>query len=194
MRKIPKIYENPIDNFLIDICENTSEIAYNNGITPNMITTLSNISCIITLIFLFNLKFYLAALFFLISYYFDCMDGYVARKYKQTSKFGDYYDHISDIIKLLLVLVALYYINKEKFFKVIPFIIITCILQFIHLGCQELYSEYENSDFLNNLVVICPVKDNKNINNVHHSLEMTKYFGSGTFNVVMVISIIYYSF
>ena len=104
MRKIPEKYENPIDNLLIEVCESSSEFAYNNGFTPNMITTLSNISCIITLIFLLKLKFYIAALFFLISYYFDCMDGYIARKYNQTSPLGDYYDHISDIIKLLLVL------------------------------------------------------------------------------------------
>ena len=191
MRKIPENYENPLDNKLIDICELTSEFAYNNRITPNMITTLSNISCVITLIFLFHLKFYLAALFFIISYYFDCMDGYVARKYNQTSAFGDYYDHFSDIVKLLLVLLALYYINKKKFFKVIPFIIIACILSFIHLGCQEIYSDSENSDFLSNVKVLCPITDKHNVTD---NLEVTRYFGCGTFNLVIVLSIIYYNF
>ena len=191
MRKIPKNYENPIDNYLIDICENTAHIAYNNGITPNMITTLSNITCVITIIFLFNLKFYLAALFYLISYYFDCMDGHVARKYDQTTVFGDYYDHISDILKLLLVLASLYYINKEKFYKIIPFIIIACILQFVHLGCQEKYSNSKNNDILDNLKNLCPVKNNKDLLS---KLETTRYFGCGTFNLVVIISIIYYNF
>ena len=191
MRKIPEKYENPIDNLLIEVCESSSEFAYNNGFTPNMITTLSNISCIITLIFLLKLKFYIAALFFLISYYFDCMDGYIARKYNQTSPLGDYYDHISDIIKLLLVLLTLYYINKKKFFQIIPFIIIACILQCFHFGCQEIYSNSENNDFLQNLKILCPVTDRYSVKD---NLKITRYFGCGTFNLVVILSIIYYNF
>ena len=127
----------------------------------------------------------------LISYYFDCMDGHVARKYNQTSVFGDYYDHVSDILKLLLVLASLYYINKEKFYKIIPFIIIACILQSVHLGCQEQYSDSKDSDVLSTLKILCPVKNNKDLLS---NLNTTKYFGSGTFNLVVIISIIYYNF
>lgn len=44
---------------------------------PNMITTLSNVACIITILLLLNANYYLAAFFVLVSYYFDCMDGHL---------------------------------------------------------------------------------------------------------------------
>jgi len=42
-------------------------------------------------------QFALSAFSYLISYMFDCWDGYYARKYNMESKFGDYYDHVSDM-------------------------------------------------------------------------------------------------
>ena len=105
------------------------------------------------------------------------------------TEFGDYYDHISDITKILLVLITLYYINTEKFFNIIPIIIISGILSLMHLGCQEKYSENNNSPTLNILKNYCPTN-----NNVVDSLKYTKYFGLGTFNLVIVLCIIYYDF
>jgi phosphatidylglycerophosphate synthase len=92
---------------------------------PNMITTLSNIACIITILLLSNANYYLAAFFILVSYFFDCAYGHIARKYNMVTVFGDYYDHNSDFVKIFAVLLTLYYINFNKFFKVLfyPFIV-----------------------------------------------------------------------
>ena len=94
MRKIPKTLENPIDNIIIEDSENISSLFYKYKLTPNYVTSLSNISALIVIIFLLNSNYYFASFFVMVAYFFDCLDGHIARKYKQTSKFGDYYDHI----------------------------------------------------------------------------------------------------
>ena len=55
MRKIPVEYENPIDNYILELSDKTAPYVYKMGMTPNMITTLSNISTIIVIILLYFL-------------------------------------------------------------------------------------------------------------------------------------------
>jgi len=194
MRKIPKDIENPIDNIILNICEEVSPYFKKNNYTPNMITTLSIISTIIVVLLLLNANYIWAAIFFLIAYFFDCLDGHYARKYNMVTVLGDYYDHISDVLKIIAVLGTLYYINKKKFMVVIPIIIIIGILTIIHFGCQELYynsTESETVEFTKN---ICPVKNINNINEIENKMKFTKYFGVGTMQLIIIISIIYYKY
>lgn len=195
MRKIPYIYDNPLDNLFYELSEITSPYAYSIAFTPNMITTLSNIACIITILLLLNANYYLAALFVLIAFYFDCMDGYMARKYKMYSRFGDYYDHISDVIKTISILMVLYYINSEKFYKIIPILILLLIMLKFHMGCQELLSDNINvSDTLEVTKQFCPVKNSDDKNEIKNTISSTKFFGPGTFQIALALSIIYYDY
>lgn len=194
MRKIPQEYDNPLDNYFIGISELTTPYAYYIGLNPNMITTLSNIACIITILLLLNANYYLAAFFVLLSYYFDCMDGHMARKYDMVTVFGDYYDHISDSVKIFALLFTLYYINPEKFNKVIPIIILLFILMSIHLGCQEILYNSDESVTLEPIKILCPVNKNSSQDMIKNILNSTKYFGCGTFFIGISLVIIYYSF
>lgn len=194
MRKIPQDYDNPIDNLFIELSEVTTPYAYSIGMNPNMITTLSNVACIITILLLLNSNYYLAAFFVLVSYYFDCMDGHMARKYNMVTVFGDYYDHISDGVKIYALLVTLYYINKDKFFKVLPIIILLFILMSAHLGCQEILYDSNESYTLEPTKMLCPVKSNSSDEEIKNILNSTKIFGCGTFNISLAIIIIYYNF
>ena len=193
MRKISSEYENPWDNIMIGLSESLCPMFYSIGFNPNMITTLSNISCIITILLLLNCNYYWAALFLLISYFFDCLDGHFARKYNMVTVFGDYYDHISDLLKILGVLITLYYIDKEKFIKVIPVIILLGILMSIHMGCQESLYGTNESVTLEPTRQLCPVSNINNKDSVQNALSSTKYFGCGTFYLSIAIVIIYYS-
>ena len=47
-----------------------------------------------------------------LSYFFDCMDGNFARTYKMQTKFGDYYDHIKDVI-IMLIFALILFIYKD---------------------------------------------------------------------------------
>lgn len=128
----------------------------------------------------------LSAIFYIISYFFDCLDGYYARKYDMTSKFGDFYDHISDLSKVILLFIAMYHINKNKASKVIIISLIFSILLGIHLGCQEKFAIFtKNNMYLASFKKFCPC-DNKNI------MKYTKWFGCGTLVLIHVIGILYY--
>ena len=194
MRKIPFKYDNPFDNYIIELADLFVPYAYQIGANPNMITTLSNIACIITILLLLNSKYYLASFFLLISYFFDCADGHMARKYNMTSVFGDYYDHISDVIKIFAIFITLYYIDSNKFLKIIPIIILLFVLMSVHMGCQELLYDTDESITLEITKYLCPVSNINNKDLIKDTLNSTKYFGCGTFNIAIVIFIIYYSF
>lgn len=194
MRKLPTEFENPLDNYILDIADKTAPYFYKMGFNPNTITTLSNICVVLTIILLFQAKYYWAAFFIVLSYFFDCLDGHMARSYKMTSVFGDYYDHISDTTKIVLVLISLYYINKDKFNKVFPLLVVLFIMMSVHFGCQELYyvsDESETLDFMKNL---CPVPDKHDKTQVIQALKSTRFFGCGTVFIALAIVIIYYDY
>lgn len=193
MRKIPPKYENPFDDVLINGCEYVSPIFHSYKFTPNMITTLSNVSAILVIILLLKAKCVIASFFFMISYFFDCLDGHVARKYNQVSVFGDYYDHISDFIKMASILLTMCRKNKNKFFQVLPLIIMTTILSFVHLGYQEKYYNKQDSQSLGLLNFFVPGNAN-NKKLIGKIMKYTKYFGCGTCNLTLMMSILFYDY
>ena len=116
-RKLPAKYENPIDNFLVSIAEKLNPIFYNLGFNPNGITTLSLIFGILFNYYYFNKKYEMAATMMMISYFFDCMDGNFARTYNMQTKFGDYYDHIKDVLVMLVFAGILFLYNDDASLK-----------------------------------------------------------------------------
>jgi phosphatidylglycerophosphate synthase len=183
MRKIPSNLDNPFDNIIINFCENTVSYLKQLNFTPNILTSISLLLGVFSVV-LFCYDYYkLSAIIFLISYIFDCYDGHFARKYNMTTKFGCYYDHISDMLKLLLFFVAIYFKSKEKFFLIIPILIVLFILNLIHVGCVEKYTFQEvQSQSLSYFQPLCP-------GNPEILLNYTRFFSSGTFVIVFVIFI-----
>ena len=193
MRKIDRSFENPLDNILISISDSMSDTFYNFGVTPNDLTTLSNITAFITILLLINAKYEWAAFAFLVSYFFDCFDGFFARKYSMTSKFGDLYDHYSDFIKNTATFFTLYYINPDKFMKVLPILIIAMFLCFIQVGCQEKLYDKNESDTLSFLKNLCVSKDSDE-EEIKKILQRTRFLGCGTFILTVMVIIIYYGY
>jgi len=193
MRKINPEYENKFDNILIDISEKIAPIFKKLNFTPNDITSLSNISMCITILLLLQLKYYWACLFLILSYFFDCLDGSFARTYNQVTNFGDKYDHYSDVIKSVLLIFVLFSLNPTKFMVVLPIIIIFFILAMMHLGCQELLYNKNESKTLTLNKYICPTTDKKNIEKIKEKLSKTKYFGCGTYYLMLTIILVYYA-
>ncbi len=193
MRKLPTEYENPFDNYLLDVCDITIPQFYKMGMVPNTVTTLSNITCILVIILLLNAKYYWAAFFLVLSYFFDCADGHMARTYKLTSVFGDYYDHVSDVTKVTLVLITLFYINPQKFNQILPVLIVIFVGVAIHMGCQELVYRSTESGSLAPLKNLCPVEpeDETMLKKV---IKSTRFFGCGTVYATLALCVIYYNF
>jgi phosphatidylglycerophosphate synthase len=153
-----------------------------------MITTIGNVFRIAVVWLIWNGKFLLAAALWFISYYFDCLDGYVARKYKMMSKFGSLYDHVSDILFICLTLLLLLYL-RHRFIKFwLPSIILLFAATFLFYSIQESYydSNEEMDGLVNFLINIYP-KVSKEDSII--LLKYARWFGPGT-NTVAISCII----
>ncbi len=182
MKKLPDYMDNPIDNILVNICDNMCDFFHKTGHTPNMLTTYSLIFGLISCYFLDKRKLLLFSIFYFISYFFDCADGYYARKYSMTSKFGDMYDHIKDISVFLLLLFISF--KNARHNITIPVIILISIFIFLstfHLSCQEKNCNEEFKDKDNNffrpMSKLC--YDKKHI-------YWSRYFGTGSLNIFLI--------
>ena len=114
-RKIISELENPIDNILIILSIKFGDILHKyKFITPNIITTISIILSIIAIYFIYIKYYKIGAILFFISYFFDCLDGNFARRFNMVTTFGDYYDHIGDIFKYLLLIYVILISNLNS--------------------------------------------------------------------------------
>lgn len=194
MRKLPDKYENPFDVILYKISDYLCPYAKSLGFTPNSITTLSNIFCAITIILLLQSYYILAIITYLISYFFDCMDGHIARKYKMFSKYGDMYDHVSDSFKFVLIFITLTYIDYKKIIIVTPILIIIFICCKIQIGCQELYYDKNESQMSSISKIFCPVQNKNDKEKLLNTMKYTKYGGPESFTIIICLIFLYYKF
>ena len=188
MPQVSREYQDPIDNIIYDSSDNIVPIFRKLNFNANDITTLSNISMCITLLLLLHAKFYWACLFIFLSYYLDCLDGFFARKYKQTSTFGERYDHYSDIIKAITLILTLYYINPTKFIKILPIVIIICITTFTYSGCIDIINK-EDTSYSSFSKCLCPIINVNNKDEVDKHMKIIRYLGPGItqiFNIIII--------
>jgi hypothetical protein len=190
VNKLSDQYENIFDIYIYKFIDLHLHIYYQLGLTPNMVTTLSLLSGISSAFMIHKKNYKIAGLLFFLGYYFDCVDGKLARKYNMTSKFGDYYDHIADIIKFVLVMYALYKDNNNKFKTFGVVIILLVIMCFYHLGCQEgVYNGNSIKSESPSLDILKPNKESSLIN-----IHKTKYFGCGTFYLILSLIIFFWNY
>ena len=107
-KKLPDQYENPVDVLLLEVNQYLNPIYRSLGFSPNILTTLSLVVTIIGLVGYRYGYIVTGSILYFVGYYFDCADGNYARKYQLVTKFGDYYDHISDVFKYLLFTILLF--------------------------------------------------------------------------------------
>lgn len=188
-RKIPEHLENPVDNIIYKNINSISKLARKFKLTPNMITTLSAIFGFAAIYFILKDKFIVGAVLYFISYYFDCLDGFYARKYDMVTKFGDYYDHIKDI---LIFGALIYVLLKKKLYPGFIFVVPIILLTIAHFGCQELYYNKNESGSLSMTKFFCPCKADKS--NLEAVLRCTRWLGSGTLILLFCIYLASYEF
>jgi phosphatidylglycerophosphate synthase len=186
MGKVPKNAECPIDNLLVDLSDLLSPLFKTLGFTPNGITTLSLLFGLLSIFLLFKGYVWLFAITYFISFFFDCMDGYFARKYNMTSKGGDWYDHIKDAIVsiILFIIVILRYKNtcSPKTWLIVGIIFaFFFIMSTTLVGCQA--REYKDGESMFLYRKLCIGDPNKNI-------KWMRYFGCGTTVIVVIILIV----
>tara|TARA_B100000029_G_C17248130_1_gene841695 strand:- start:75 stop:659 length:585 start_codon:yes stop_codon:yes gene_type:complete len=186
-KKIADRYENPFDIYLIKIGSQLGKVFIKLNITPNMITTLSLISTLIGIQYIYVEQYKIGAILYYIGYFFDCMDGNYARTYNMTSNFGDKYDHIGDGIKVIFLIICLYLLKINKCTKVL-FVIISFmlgIISLIHLGCQEKIKKSDDKSVLDIFKFLCLDPNH---------IIYTRYFGTGTVQLFITIYIFFMKF
>lgn len=184
-KKIPEELDDPIDNLLYKLCDKLSPYFKDTKHTPNLITTYSLITGLISCYALYKNNITLFILFFLISYFFDCFDGFFARKYKMTSKFGDYYDHIKDAFVYIVLLFILFYKYRLVITPInIMIMVILFILFTSHMGCQQSYYKDNNKDVEGETIDLyqkmCRNKED---------LKYTRFFGPGMLTIFSTLMI-----
>jgi phosphatidylglycerophosphate synthase len=187
MRKLSSEYDNFIDNIFIDGAEVISPYFYKLHFSPNDITTLSLITGLMCVSLFMQQQYVLAGVLYMISYFFDCMDGFYARKYKMTSDIGDLYDHFKDylIFGILFYLLYQHHKNSQHKYIYLAILIVFILLCGMHFGCQEIY--YDKLTATTQIYkMACPVKNKDTVTN---ALKYTKYFGCGTLTLFFSVFI-----
>ena len=83
------------------------------------------------------------------------------------------------------ILITIFLKYKLSVKTIIVCSIILCILSILmlaHIGCQEKIYSSDESPSLNKLIKLCP-------NDPTESIKYTRYFGIGTYNIIILIII-----
>lgn len=192
MRKIPCEYENFIDNIILDYTDKCVPLCIRLGLTPNMITTISLAIAVLSVYLFVNKYYFLSSIMFFIAYFFDCLDGHYARSTNQCTEFGDYYDHISDSYKIILLMTAFYIVDKKKFKRILPVFITLFLMMFYHLHCQEIV--YDNHTPNSSFNITHKMFKFVDKNNVHSHICYTNWLGCGTFIAFLCMCILWYKY
>lgn len=96
-----------IKRFYLSLLDPFVNIAHKYKIHPNTLTTAGFILCLVSVYFMLCGYLHFAAAVFLVSGILDNIDGKLARKYNQASKFGALYDSTLDRYSDLLFLLSI---------------------------------------------------------------------------------------
>ncbi len=174
--------ENPFDNIILRFAERINPALVALGVTPNLLTSFSLIFGVVAAVFIYWGWFVTGAILFFMAYVFDCMDGNMARAFDMVTRFGDFYDHATDVVQGVCFIAAIAYSPMLYQWKVVLFVttLISYVASMVHIGCQErMYGK--SVPCLQMLEYLCPNPD-KNI-------YTTRYFGTGT-TVVFIVTFI----
>jgi phosphatidylglycerophosphate synthase len=143
------------------------DYAKKKNYTPNHLTTCSFFFQGLGVIFLAYDYRWNYTFFYMLGYYFDSIDGPMARKYDMVSTLGDWYDHTTDILCFSManyILIVDYHLLSHTLLLII-YIFQMCGL-LLYTGCQEqIYNKYLKNEL-----------GQKGENQVSQSLLITTFF------------------
>jgi phosphatidylglycerophosphate synthase len=135
--KVDGQLENQLDVLCTYSCDQVLPHLYEMGVTPNDLTTAG---LVLGLGAAYAVHAHadplVPALAYLGSYWFDCADGMMARRYQMSSEFGDYYDHASDAIRHIALA---YVVWRHLDLKPVHWVVTVALAvgACAHLGCME---------------------------------------------------------
>ena len=185
-RKVPVCMENPVDEILLKFAEPLSNVIRKISpyITANIITAVGLVIGVACLACLIKGYYVCAFVLYWLCYFFDVLDGYYARKYDMITKFGDYFDHFRDVFINSIACWLIWWKIKDPALRNIFMITLVVFLigMLSHFGCQEQNATV--TDHNDCLAILKPLVKHKEY------ISFTKYFGCGTFILVISLFII----
>lgn len=97
MHKLGEDLENPFEVACLGVAEAITPALHAAGLTPNGVTTIGLVAGLGAAYCLWRGWIVAFVVLSAVNYVADCADGYMARRYRMVSEFGDYYDHVSDV-------------------------------------------------------------------------------------------------
>jgi len=196
VNKIPQDLDNPIDNIINNHVDTQLDLFKRLKLTPNMITTISLILGLSSAYSIYKDSYIIGAILWFLSYYFDCADGKMARKFKMTSKFGDLYDHSSDILKHIIIFYILYnkfneYESKEIKYTTILILFVIFLLTVCQIGCQEKLTKEITQKKTDSPTL--EIAEQFVFTDCKTQMKYTRYFGSATIILYVCILMLYLS-
>lgn len=201
-RKIPREYENPVDNVLIDITHSLNPLYKQLGITPNVLTTFSWV-CSILGLWLYrrapkgSREVYIGVWLYWMSYFFDRAEGNMTRTYNLTTMFGDRYDNLSDVVTNVGIMYVMWKVTpSQQRGKLMMVIAVLCMLLLVQLGCQhrimydsrrEAHTSSRSSTPLETLETNATGLCKGDVATVADHIRYTRLFGWGTLVVTVCI-------
>ena len=186
MRKINRDKDDMFDNIFIDISSLLAPLFKKVNFTPNMISYINICFSILCIYYLYFHNYTYAVIYLLLTYLFDSLDGFYARKYKMETYFGDLLDHYTDYIFYIgLYYLLLFKIPFKNKTNILFILIVLSFTSILHLGCTEHYnlaSSKVNTQ-LNQLKKFCPNKK---------YIHYTKHFGPGSSILFIIIALLFY--
>jgi phosphatidylglycerophosphate synthase len=192
MSKLQPHQEHPGEVLCYRFAEWVSPFFKKLGFTPNGITTLSNVGAAAALYGAYTKQPMIFVVGYAAKYLFDCTDGFYARKYGMTSKFGDLYDHLSDLTFMLSLLGVLWtqfgFTSAAYPYRgyILAMYGLMVFASWIHMGCQEvIYSRTSgkpSTPTLSWYQSACPEPD--------RYIQWTRWVGSSFAVVLMGIVLI----
>lgn len=175
MSQLPDELENPLDTFFSEVCEKIAPFFYETGHSANMITTEGAVASGWGLYNLYRGNLPQFAAGYALGYFFDVLDGYFARRYKNVSKFGDLYEHGKDIATTAALAYLLYtYYDIPK--PILAAFVANGAILGVHMAHQQRYLK-KSGGFLS---ILEPLAGDSN------NMKWTRWFGCGTFMLFSV--------
>lgn len=186
--KLPHYYDDPVDIFYKKYIDIINPHFKDAGMTPNMITSISLAFGLLACYLYYKSYYISAALAYIVSYFFDTMDGYFARIYDMGSVFGSYYDSISDNAVALLLLILLYKNPNISGSAKIAMVLVFIIYGFgtaYHMSCQEKYVKKTNEKYVSEgLAFLDKIQCAESEN-----MKYSRFFGTGVSSLVIALAI-----
>lgn len=196
--KIHDALESPFTtSVLLSTCDQVADNFQQVSLHPNSITLFRAMLCVLAIYLIWNKKPKLAALIYFSTYWFDCMDGIVSRKFDKCTVLGDTLDHVADVggfIGILTVIMIRYPMNRYWLLLLGIFFAGTLV----HLGFVETYTTtclnlHEPHNFLRYCIAASDWFQPKNDSKHQHCKELisimqiTRY--ATDVNVILIICI-----